>query len=172
LRLGRHKAYLAGSASFPGVGRTSSPGWAPALASHRAGWARSVTPRRGPLPPRPRGPGQCPGWASRPASPVGRRPAPPLSRLGWLPGWAPSSLHPAGPDQEDPAWLGFLSSAPPGWALRQFPGWAAARPLGRLSQAGIPSPGRDSLYRLDWLFYTVPAGPGRNSLAQAGLLPS
>jgi hypothetical protein len=108
IRLGRHP--LPGgprrpcSPSRPG-GPLSFPAWAGA--SHPAGpglpapaWAAT-----------PAGPqAACPGWGILPAGPLAGRP-------GWAssthsPGGPTSPQRPAGPDQEDPAWPGFIPGPP------------------------------------------------------------
>jgi hypothetical protein len=104
------------------------------------------------------------GWAG--TQPPGRADSSPGRRPLILPGWAclPAGLAgmvpPAGPGLAHPAGLLPLTRL------------GRCAPPGRLSQAGIPSPCRDSLYRLGWLLSTVLAGPGRDSLAQAGLFLS
>jgi hypothetical protein len=75
-----------------------------------------------------------PGWAARPTAPSRPRGSP-------LPG-----RHP-------------LPLIRPGWAETPASDWAAIHP-GRFSQAGIPSPGRDSLCRLGWLLRIILAGLG------------
>jgi hypothetical protein len=101
-----------------------------------------------------------PGWAA--------------CRLGCCPGWA------------SPPRLGRFarlrpgraaSCALPGWAGSGGSGLAGISPLGRinftrkgLSRPELRGPDRDSLIsRLGHLLFTVPAGPGWDSLAQAGL---
>jgi hypothetical protein len=127
------------------------PGWAspprsparPAcrlgLSAPFPGWASvpaGPTPRLGTLSHSPAGPacrlGRRPGWALRPVPRLGQR-------AGWadalaglsapFPGWA-GSLRPAGPDQEDPAWPGFLPFRTPSTQCS-----GRARP-------GFPGPGR------------------------------
>jgi hypothetical protein len=96
--------------------------------------------------------GCCPSWASPPR--LGR-----IARL--RPGWA-------------------ASCALPGWAGSGGSGLAGISPLGRidftrkgLSRPELHGPGQDSLIsQLGHLLFTVPAGPGWDSLAQAGLLLS
>jgi hypothetical protein len=118
---------------------------------------------------RPRSPGwaaaRSPGWAAAwsPGWAVARSP-------GWAetrsPGWASSASRP----EPFPAPVG------PVW----FPGWAGmsslAGPVSLLragaSQAGIPRQAGIYLLRLGLFRCTVTAGPGRDSLAQAGLLLS
>jgi hypothetical protein len=103
-------------------------------------------------------PAPRPGWAAATSSRLGRD-----SRPGWAalltcaPGRPPPVLYPAGPDQGDPAWPGFLpwvSLTSPGRVflgrsfagqagIRLYPGWTAFCSLFRPGQAGIPWPRPD-----------------------------
>jgi hypothetical protein len=170
VRLGRIKGILAGicvlgrpEESFPAGPEQPSP-VRPASRPAVPGWADLLGPPAGPGRFTPAGPVQP--WAGAALPRRGPLACLPLGRQAPAPAGLPSSRAPA--SSNNPA--GPLAAAPAGPA--QFPGWAAARPPGRLSQADIPSPGRDSLYRLGWLLSTIPAGPGRDCLAQAGLLLS
>jgi hypothetical protein len=123
-------------------------------------WAGKPLPRLG-LPPSARvgrfpclSAGQPAGWAAAPAGP----PRPDWAALlACAPGGLPPALYPAGRDQEDPAWLGFLPWAgltSPGRAypgrsfagqamIRLYPGWATFCLLFWPGQAGIPWPRPD-----------------------------
>jgi hypothetical protein len=109
-RAGRHASPRLGRLTLPRLG----PGWASAASCRLGrdqlpGWA--CLPRLGPF--------SCDSaWAGKSAlrlgrSPAGRHPPP----------------RPAGPDQEDPAWPGFLPRAPllapagPAYSVPAGPGW-------------------------------------------------
>jgi hypothetical protein len=125
-----------------------------------------------------------PGWAGTPP------PAGPLLlvsrlgsvRLGRHPAWVPAPrTSQAGPLARVPR-LGLRRR--PGWAIPAFgrsstwlpagpphpllPGWAGS---GGSGLAGIPSPGRYKSIPVGPVLH-IPAGPGRDSLAQAGLILS
>jgi hypothetical protein len=123
---------------LPRLGRlSSSPAWAasspspagPPCSVPRVGLGAPASLRSPGGPPHP-GLLRIPAWAGtrlaspagfRPGWALGRRPGR-LSRLGLL-----LSSASAGPDQEDPAWPGFLPQVTvylPGWAGLIYSGWA------------------------------------------------
>jgi hypothetical protein len=133
----------------PRLGRSSSsPGWA------LSGWAGTQPPGRADSSPG-RRPLILPGWACLPAG-----------LAGMVPPAGPGLAHPAGllPLTR----LGRCPAPRLGQVLQPRLGRCA--PPGRLSHAGIPSPCRDSLSRLAG--FCLLFRPGRDSLAQAGLLLS
>jgi hypothetical protein len=118
----------AGAPSLPRLGQRPPAQWLGRLL--RPAWV-SVAP--------------SPGWA-------GRQPSPGWAGAPSIPGWAgipsrpPSPQHPAGPDQEDPPWPGFLPrplSFSPGWAGLEYSGWAALSALFRPGQARLFLPRPD-----------------------------
>jgi hypothetical protein len=148
VQLGRHSG-------IPARLVNSLPGWAGALLT-RLG--RLVLLSAGPASSQPRRwavKSFCPGWASRLASLRLGRPARPC------PGGPAPPQHLAGPDQEDPAWSGFISGPPssprPAVPDQEDPAWPGFLPLGRHLSNVSAGPGRDY------------PGPGRINPLQADL---
>jgi hypothetical protein len=160
-------------------------GIAAARAEVRQGWARISLTQRGPAPSSPAwaailGP---PAWAGARVSHLGRRPRSPGWAVARSPGWAAARFPRL--DRSSVPRLGQLRfyarafSRPGGAGMVPQLGQGLqhpARPVSLLragaSQAGIPRQAGIYLFRLGLFWCTVPAGPGRDSLAQAGLLLS
>jgi hypothetical protein len=165
--LGRDSTYPAGPASsssvWAGVLLLRSPAGPPCPGLPLPRLGRQVLTQLGRSPFPPAGPASCSappnGWAdvhpsAGPTPPAGRR------SLRPRPDGPISPQCPTGPDQEDPAWPGFVSRPPsvsPGWdglvcSGRARPGFPWPRP-------DYSSPGRISPFQAD----LAPPGPGFTS---------
>jgi hypothetical protein len=137
----------------------------PTLRGSNPGWAWEPSFQLGQAASKPAGPGRpYPGLPAIPR--LGRSSA---SRVGRR-----SSLPPAGPAPPRPAPAGLLRLAFHRLGRDVLPGWAGSFAPCRAEMcspawAGT-SPGRTPVCQLDRFLCTVPAGPGRDSLAQAGLI--